>query len=77
MKRFLALVATAVAAVALYAATAPAGQQAVTPGQFNALKKQVTKLRSDLNTVTTVMVGCVMGTAVPITPIEKSFWPLP
>ena len=67
MKRFLALVATAVAAVALYAATAPAGQQAVTPGQFNALKKQVTKLRSDLNAVTTVMVGCVMGTAVPIT----------
>ena len=67
MKRFLALVATAVAAVALYAATAPAGQQAVTPGQFNALKKQVTKLRSDLNAVATVLVGCVMGNAVPIT----------
>ena len=38
MKRFLALAVVAIAAVALYATSAPAGQQAVTPGQFNALK---------------------------------------
>jgi hypothetical protein len=67
MKKFVALAVIALAAVALYATAAPAGQQAVTPGQFNALKKQVTKIRSDLNAVTTVLAACVMGNAVPIT----------
>jgi hypothetical protein len=66
MKKFLAFAAVAIAAVALYATAAPAGQQAVTPAQFNALKKQVAKVRSDLNTVTTVLAGCVMGQAIPI-----------
>src|SRR3954468_14701304 len=66
MKKFLALAAIALAAVALYATAAPASQQAVTPGQFNALKKQVNKIRTDLNTVANVLGGCVMGTAVPI-----------
>ena len=67
MKTFVALAAVAIAAVTLYATAAPAGQQAVTPAQFNALKKQVTKIRADLNAVTTVLAGCVMGQAVPIT----------
>jgi hypothetical protein len=67
MKRLLALAVIAVAAVVLYTTAAPAGQQAVTPGQFNALKKQVTKLRTDLNAMTTVLAGCVMGNAVPET----------
>jgi hypothetical protein len=66
MKRFLALVVTAAAAVALYTTTAPAGQQAVTPRQFNALSKKVTQIRKDLDTTASVLVGCVMGTALPI-----------
>lgn len=49
MKRFLALVVTALVAVGLYAATAGGTQQAVTPAQFAALKKQVTKLQKDVN----------------------------
>jgi hypothetical protein len=51
MKMLLALAAVAVAAVALYATAAPAGQQAVTPRQFNALKAQVAKLQKDVNTL--------------------------
>jgi hypothetical protein len=47
MSRVLAVALVAFAAVALYAATAPAGQQAVTPKQFNALKKRVAKLEKD------------------------------
>ena len=66
MKKFVALAAIATLAVTLYATAAPAGQQAVTPAQFNALKRQVNKIRSDLNTVTTVLASCVMGSAVPI-----------
>ncbi len=40
----LAVVVIAIAAVTLYATTAPAGQQAVTPKQFAALTKRVAKL---------------------------------
>ena len=41
MKRLLVLAVTALVAVGLYATTAGGTQQAVTPAQFNALKKQV------------------------------------
>jgi hypothetical protein len=61
MKRLLVVAAAALAAVALYATTAPAGQQAVTPKQFAALKKQVTKLQTDLRNLTNVagfMLAC-------------------
>jgi hypothetical protein len=51
MMRFLALVAVAGIAVALYAATAGGGQQAVTPKQFAALKKQVTTLQKDVKSL--------------------------
>jgi hypothetical protein len=51
MKRFLALIATAGLAVGLYAATAPAGQQGVTPAQIKALQTQVKKLQKDVKTV--------------------------
>jgi hypothetical protein len=51
MKRFLALIAAAGLAVGLYAAAAPGGQQSVTPAQFAALKKQVTKLQKDMKNV--------------------------
>jgi hypothetical protein len=46
MKRLFVLAAVAIAAVALYAATAPAGQQAVTPKQFSALSKRVKSLET-------------------------------
>ena len=46
MKRALAVALVAFAAVALYAATAPAGQQAVTPKQFAALSKRVKALET-------------------------------
>ncbi len=49
MKRLLVLVAIVGAAIALYATAAPAGQQAVTPKQFAALKKQVTTMQKDVN----------------------------
>jgi hypothetical protein len=67
MKRLLVLAVTALVAVGLYATTAGGTQQAVTPAQFNALKKQVAKIRKDLNATTTVLAGCVMGGAVPVT----------
>jgi hypothetical protein len=51
MKRFLALIATAGLAVGLYAATAPAGQQGVTPAQIKALQTQVKKLQKDMKSV--------------------------
>ena len=41
MKRFLAVAALALAAVAVYAAVAPAGPSVVTPRQFAALSKKV------------------------------------
>jgi hypothetical protein len=47
MTRVLAVALVALAAVALYATTAPAGEQAVTPKQFNALQKRVKTLESD------------------------------
>jgi ABC-type Fe3+-hydroxamate transport system substrate-binding protein len=67
MKRLFALVATALAAVALYAATAQSGQEAVTPAQFRALTAKVTKLRTDVNATISVLATCVMGTAIPVT----------
>jgi hypothetical protein len=51
MKRLLLVLLAGVAAVALYATTAPAGQQAVTPNQFAALSKKVTTLQKDVKTL--------------------------
>jgi hypothetical protein len=56
MSRVLAVALVAFAAVALYAATAPAGQQAVTPKQFNALKTRVTKLEKLNKDITDALV---------------------
>jgi hypothetical protein len=55
MKRVLVTAVVALAAVILYAATAPAGQQAVTPKQFAALQKRVAKLEKDDKTITEVL----------------------
>lgn len=60
MQRLLALVVTAAIAVALYAATAGGTQQAVTPGQFNALKKEVTKLQKDVNGLKGLVSNCLV-----------------
>ena len=66
MKRLLVLVATAGLAVALYAATAGGGQQAVTPGQFAALSKKVTKLQKDVKALNSVIGDCLFVQAVPV-----------
>ena len=66
MKRLFALIAAALVAVALYAATAQSGQEAVTPAQFRALIAKVTKIRADLNATISVLANCVMGTAIPV-----------
>lgn len=51
MKRFLAVAAVALAAVAVYATVAPAGPTVVTPKQFGALSKKVTALQKKLTAV--------------------------
>jgi hypothetical protein len=66
MKRLLVLVATAGLAVGLYAATAGGGQQAVTPGQFAALKKTVTSLQKQVKTLNTVVGSCLFIQAIPV-----------
>jgi hypothetical protein len=66
MKRLLVLVATAGLAVALYATTAGGGQQAVTPGQFAALSKKVTKLQKDVKALNSVIGDCLFVQAVPV-----------
>ena len=70
MQRLLTLVATAGISVAIYAATATGGQQVVTPAQFTALKKQVTKMQKDVNTLKQVAVAlivCDFNSAAPLT----------
>ncbi len=71
MTRILAVALAALAAVALYAATAPAGQQAVTPKQFSALAKRVTKLEKDnkrLKDLEAAVFTCVFDQgAIPVT----------
>jgi len=70
MKRLLALIAVVGLAVTLYAATATGGQQAVTPAQFNALKKQVAQLQKDVKLLTNVAAAtdaCIFsGKAIPV-----------
>jgi hypothetical protein len=65
MKRFvLVSLAAAVLGAALYATTAPAGQQAVTPAQFNALKKRVAADEKKIKDIEGVLGTCFNG-AVP------------
>jgi hypothetical protein len=66
MKRFLAVAAVALAAVAVYAAVAPAGPTVVTPKQFAALSKKVTKLQKDFNTLQSLVSTCAFNQAVPV-----------
>jgi hypothetical protein len=65
MKRLLLVsLAAAVVGAALYATTAPAGQQAVTPAQFNALKKRVTADEKKIKDIEGALAACLNG-AVP------------
>jgi hypothetical protein len=66
MKKFVALAVIALAAVALYATAAPAGQQAVTPGQFNALKSRVAKVEKRAANLENVLNACFTA-AFPVT----------
>lgn len=62
MRRVLVVAVVALAAVVLYTATAPAGQQAVTPKQFSALTKRVKTLENktkDLEDFAGAVVLCV------------------
>lgn len=70
MKRLLLVVLVAGLAVALYASTAGGSQQAVTPGQFAALKKQVVTLQKNVKLLTqaiNVLGTCDFNSAVPLT----------
>ena len=71
MTRVLAVAVAALAAVALYATTAPAGQHAVTPKQFAALAKRVAKLEKDnkdLKDTQDAVYACVFDQgAIPVT----------
>jgi hypothetical protein len=55
MGRVLAVALVALAAIALYATTAPAGERAVTPKQFSALQKRVKTLENDEKEIVTVL----------------------
>jgi hypothetical protein len=62
MKRVLVLAVVVLAATALYVATAPAGQEAVTPKQFAALSKRVKALEKsnkDLQDFAVAVITCV------------------
>jgi len=71
MKQLLVVAVVALAAVALYATSAPAGEQAVTPKQFTALSKRVKTLEQDnkdIKTLLIVIIGCAFDQgAIPVT----------
>ena len=65
MKRLVAVLAVALVAVSTYAVTAPAGPQAVTPRQFNALVKRVARDERTIKNLTTQL-ACIK-TFAPLT----------
>ena len=72
MTRVLAVALVALAAVALYATTAPAGDQAVTPKQFSALQKRVKTLEADEKQImATGEVGSDVTALEDVTSVEK------
>ena len=66
MKRFIAIAAVGLVAVAIYAVTASGTPQVVTPKQFTALSKKVAKLQKDFNTLKTLVITCAFNEAVPV-----------
>ena len=60
MKQLLAVLLAVVAALSIYAVTAPAGSQGVSPRRVVALEKQVKSLRRDLNVLATVTARCLL-----------------
>jgi hypothetical protein len=66
MKRLLVVcLAAALVGAALYAATAPASEQAVTPAQFNLLKKRVAASEKKIKDLESVLGACLSG-AIPV-----------
>jgi hypothetical protein len=63
MKRLVVVLAAALVAVAIYAVTAPAGQQAVSPKRVSALEKKVATLQKSIRTLNTFM-NCLNKQAV-------------
>jgi hypothetical protein len=55
LKRLVIVLAAALVAVAVYAVTAPAGQQSVTPRQFSSLQKRVTTLEKKTKVLTNTL----------------------
>jgi hypothetical protein len=69
MKRFLAVAAVALAAVAVYAAVAPAGPTVVTPRQFSALSKKVAAQGKTINSLKKELASvetCAFQQAIPV-----------
>jgi hypothetical protein len=66
MQRLVVVLAAALVAVAIYAVTAPASQQAVSPKRVAALEKKVSKLQKDLKTVATAVNNCLFYGAAPV-----------
>jgi hypothetical protein len=66
MKRLVVILAAALVAVAVYAVTAPAGPEAVSPKRVAALEKRVAKTQRDLRTLTTAVNNCLLVGAAPV-----------
>ena len=60
MKQLLAVLLAVVAALSMYAVTAPARSLGVSPKRVVALEKQVKSLRRDLNVLATVTARCLL-----------------
>jgi hypothetical protein len=65
LKRLVIVLAAALVAVAVYAVTAPAGQQSVTPREFSALQKRVSTLEKKTKALTNTL-KC-LNTYAPLT----------
>jgi len=61
LTRLVIVLAAALVAVGIYAVTAPAGQQSVSPKRVAALEKRVSKLQSQLNCLKTYAPVSVYG----------------
>jgi hypothetical protein len=66
VKRLAIVLAAALATVSIYAVTAPAGPEAVSPRTVKALQAKVAKLQKDLKTVTTAVNNCLFVGAAPV-----------
>jgi hypothetical protein len=66
MKRLGLILAIAGAMAIMYAATAPAGEQAVTPRQFATLSKRVATLEKTMNAAVGLLANCLTVQAISV-----------